>query len=198
MKKTKLQDLPLEERLETYLKIEYQKALDEFILMLGMTKVAAARYRQWVSWVDYYTGFLSRILKEHLKEDIVLDLSECKAKLDEWGIECELSSKRSAFAVSAFAVYEDVKKCLTFSIDGVSFSLFKEGTRISLCVDEVHYVLGDKSLKMTSLELIDGIRLSTSYIPRIKKMMADAEKQAPTVAMVRKIKRAAKKSKTIV
>lgn len=178
----------MEERLELYLYTVYCRAVGVFIQMLNIPDIDTAERRHWTNWVSYYAGFLSRILEEHLKEDIVLDLSECKAQLEEYGIECELSSKRSAFAVS-----EDVNKCLEFSIDGVSFSLFKDGTRISLCVDEVHSVLGYKPLKMTSLELIDGIRLSTSYIPRIKEMIADAEKKAPAVAMVRKIRKAAKK-----
>lgn len=191
--KKKLQDLPLEERLEWYLNTVYFRAVGDFIQMLNIPDIDTAERRLWTNWVSYYTGFLSRILEEHLKGDMVLDLSECKAQLEEYGIECELSSTRSAFAVSAFAISEDVNKCLKFSIDGVSFSLFKDGTRISLCVDEVHSVLGYEPLKMTSLELIDCIRLSTSYIPRIKEMIADAEKKAPAVAMVRKIRKAAKK-----
>lgn len=184
----KLRDLSDEERYEAYLQIEYRKALDELARANGIGGRGMELISGLCGWKRMYVGFLTRILREHVCLYGFPDLVVLKAQMEECGVECTSACERM---YTAFLSSEQ-DNCLSFTIDGTQFTLFHDKFSHHLALEDGFFYVEKRFLRMPTETLIGCIRLTVPYIPRIKEMAAEAKRQVPVVAMVRKIKKIAK------
>lgn len=194
-RRPKLRDLPREERYEMYFKIEYQHALDDFIRVLGMEEHYKVRVRQIYRWECVYMNFLSRILKEHTGIYNHPSLSVLKEQIEGCGLECELACEDLYYTPQVGMKYD----CVKFTVGGMRFTLVNDWlwSMHSLSIAKTMQQIDGALLRMPASVLIECIRDSIPFIPRIKELAEDAERQAPAVAMVRRIRRMTKKNASV-
>ena len=181
----KLRDLPRQERYEMYLRIEYQHALDDFILVTGMDEKMRESIRNMHTWKNMYTDFLIRILDEHSGDHRLQTLSELKEQIEGCGIDCEVTQGQFGSIAQLMVEYD----CVKFSVGGVGFTMVHDRAMHFLTMEGNIHHADKRHLRMPADVIVDCIRQSIPFIPRIRELAEEAERQAPAAAMVRRIRR---------